>query len=92
MRWDREAFWRGAPASPWQRIDFLQQRIDRGRADGSLRPAEAMRAQGELRRIRMQFRRMVGNDGRLGPREDARLQARLDSLSRQIRWMRHNGW
>jgi hypothetical protein len=92
MRWDRDAFWRGAPASAWDRIQFLQQRIDRGRADGSLRPAEAMRVQRELRSIRIQFHRMVGRDGRLGPREDARLQARLDDLSRRIRWLRHNGW
>ena len=28
--WDRDTFWRGAPADPRQRIQFLQRRIDRG--------------------------------------------------------------
>jgi len=91
--WDAGAFWRGAPDSPRERIRFLQDRIDRGRADGSLNPREAARAGRELDRIRMMDRRMhYDSGGRLDPRQRDMLQARLDSLSQQIRWSRHNGW
>lgn len=88
--WNSNEFWRGAPTDPWQRIDYLQQRIDRGISDGSLAPGEARRAQMQLRRIRQDFWRMRRN-GVLDPREQANLQARLDDLSRNLRWMRHNG-
>jgi hypothetical protein len=88
--WNSNEFWRGAPSDPWQRIDYLQQRIDRGRQDGSLNQREAYRAQMQLRRIRQDFWRMRRN-GVLDPREQANLQARLDDLSRNLRWMRHNG-
>jgi hypothetical protein len=89
--WDSNTFWRGAPAGPWQRIGFLQQRIDRGIRDGSLDRREAWRAQRELRTIREDAWRMRrDNGGRLTPEASATLQGRLDSLSRSIRWMRRN--
>lgn len=92
-RWDRDAFWRGAPSSAWDRIDFLQQRIDRGRSDGSLSRGEAMRAQNELRRIRYMARDIRRHDGgRFTSNDEMRVQQRLDDLSRRIRWLRHNGW
>ena len=91
--WDRDAFWRGAPESPYERIRFLQDRIDRGRADGSLNRREADRASRELNGIRNWARRMHFEDGgRLDPRQIGALQVRLDQLSQQIRWMKHNGW
>lgn len=90
--WDSGAFWRGAPDSPRERIAFLQSRIDRGAADGSLDRREAKRASRELDSIRRQDARMHYRDGRLDPGERAVLQSRLDDLSRRIRWMRHNGW
>jgi hypothetical protein len=34
---------------------------------------------------------MHWNGERLTPDQRARVQARLDQISRQIRWMRHNG-
>ena len=88
--WNSNEFWRGAPTDTWQRIQYLQQRIDRGRADGSLTPREAYRAQQQLRRIRQDAARMRRN-GMIDPRYSANLQARLDELSRSLRWMRHNG-
>jgi hypothetical protein len=88
--WNSGDFWRGAPSDTWQRIDYLQQRIDRGRQDGSLNPREAYRAQTELRRIRQDAARMRRN-GMLDPRYSANIQARLDDLSRNLRWARHNG-
>jgi hypothetical protein len=88
--WNSGEFWRGAPSDTWQRIEYLQQRIDRGRQDGSLTAREAYRAQTELRRIRQDAARMRRN-GILDPRYSTNIQARLDDLSRSLRWARHNG-
>ncbi|HMC91052.1 MAG TPA: hypothetical protein VKI45_01205 [Allosphingosinicella sp.] len=91
--WNSNAFWRGAPGGQWERIGFLQQRIDRGIADGSLNRREGMRAQAELRRIRFDAQRLrQRGGGRFNPGEAAALQTRLDTLSRSLRWARHNGW
>jgi hypothetical protein len=73
--WDREAFWRGAPDDIQQRIDWLQRRIDRGVADGSLSRAEQRRAQWQLNQLR---------------RDAQILQQRLDDLSRSLRWARRD--
>jgi hypothetical protein len=69
-------YWRGAPDGLQQRIDWLQQRITRGTRDGSLTRAEARRAQYQLDMLR---------------RDAGALQARLDSLTRSIRWARNDG-
>lgn len=89
--WNPNAFWRGAPANPYERIQFLQNRVNRGVADGSLDRREAWRVNRELNGVRGWIRRMHWNGGRLTPDQRARVQARLDDISRQIRWMRHNG-
>lgn len=91
--YDSNAFWRGAPEGPPERIAFLQQRIDRGMSDGSLDRREGMHAQRDLnsiRRVAMTMRRRDG--GTLNPTDRAYVQDRLDRLSSQIRWRRHNGW
>jgi hypothetical protein len=91
--YDAGAFWRGAPDSPWERIRFLQDRIDHGVADGSLDRREAARASRELDGVRQYIRREHWEDaGRLTPDQRARVQQRLDAVSRNIRWMRHYGW
>lgn len=91
--WNPNAFWRGAPENPYDRIQFLQDRINRGVADGSLSRQQAWRANRELNGVRMWMRRMhFQNGGQLTPDQRAMVQARLDSVSRQIRWMRHNDW
>ena len=69
-------FWQGAPDGLRQRIDWLQQRIDRGLADGSLSRREGRQAQLQLNDLR---------------RQADVLQQRLDDLSRSIRWSRGNG-
>jgi len=74
--YDRDAFWRGAPDVLQQRIDWLQQRIDRGVSDGSLSREEARRSQWQLDSLR---------------RDATALQQRLDDLSRSIRWARRDG-
>ena len=91
--YDAGAFWRGAPDSPYQRIQFLQDRANHGAADGSLDRREAMRVNHELDGVRQWIHRMHWEDeGRLTPDQRGRVQARLDQISGQIRWMRHNGW
>lgn len=74
--WNRDTFWRGAPDGLQQRIDWLQQRINRGLSDGSLDRQEARRAQWQLDTLR---------------RDSAALQRRLDDLSRSLRWSRRDG-
>ncbi|MDR3512901.1 MAG: hypothetical protein P4L73_14790 [Caulobacteraceae bacterium] len=74
-----------------RRIDWMQQRINRGRADGSLDGREAWRAQRSLDGIRQDERRMrYRNGGWLNDRQRGVLQDRLDRLNDQIRWLRHN--
>lgn len=89
--WNPSTFWQGAPANPYQRIQFLQDRVNRGVADGSLNRREAWRVNRELDGVRQWIRRMHWQGERLTPDQRARVQARLDEISRQIRWMRHNG-
>jgi hypothetical protein len=91
--WDRNAFWRGAPESPRERIAFLQDRINRGAADGSLDRREADHAQRDLDGIRRWSMRLHMRDGgHLSNTDRDALQARLDDLSHRLHWMRHNGW
>jgi hypothetical protein len=71
--YNRDTFWREAPEGLQQRIDWLQRRIDRGVADGSLSRQEERRARYQLDALR---------------RDAAVLQQRLDDLSRSLRWAR----
>lgn len=89
-RWDRNAFWNGAPTGLRERIDWLQERINRGIRDGSLDPAEARRSQWQLDRIRRDLRSSRRDGGGLSWRERQDIQARLDDLSQKIRWRRSN--
>jgi hypothetical protein len=91
--YDPGAFWRGAPDNPYQRIQFLQDRVNAGIADGSLDRREAGRVNGELNGMRGWIHRMHWEDaGRLTPSQRAQVQGRLDGISRQIHWLRRNGW
>jgi hypothetical protein len=73
--WERDTFWRGAPDGLQQRIDWLQQRINRGLSNGSLSRQEARRVQLRLDRLR---------------RDASALQRRLDDLASSIRWSRRD--
>jgi hypothetical protein len=84
--WNRDAFWRGAPTDPRQRIQFLQRRIQRGIADGSLDRREARNAQVELNAIRREANRRSWSPARADM-----IQQRLDALSQRIRWERRDG-
>ena len=91
-RWDSNAFWRGAPADPYQRIDFLQRRIEHGVDNGNLDPREARRSQYQLNQIRRDADQMrYRHHGRFSPADYNYIQSRLDSLSQQVRWQRSNG-
>jgi hypothetical protein len=84
--WDRDAFWRDAPSDTRQRVEFLQQRIDAGVRDGSLTRAESRDLNRRLSQVRRDARRGSMNAGRRNS-----LQARMDDISRQIRWQRRDG-
>ena len=83
-------FWQGAPNDSWQRISWIEQRIEAGRRDGSLSPQEARRAEMQLREIRRDAMRMR-RGSYMSASNSAMLQSRLDALSRSLRWARHNG-
>ncbi|THD61476.1 glycine zipper 2TM domain-containing protein [Phenylobacterium sp.] len=66
------------------RMSRIEDRIQRGRADGTLSHHEtraAMATLGDIRRDEQNRRR----DGRLNDRDEAALQGRLDNLSTQVR-------
>lgn len=91
--WDSAAFWAGAPASPAERVNFLQHRITRGAASHSLNRTEANRAQNELGRIREMAASMRTRDGgHLNQTDRVYIQDRLDQLASNIHWMKHDGW
>lgn len=90
--YDAEAFWRGASGNPIERIQILKDRIDRAEANGSIDPGEAHRVRDELSHTWEWIHRMHYEDGgRLNPGQRAEVQARLDQISQQIRWLRQDG-
>ncbi len=66
-------------------------RIHNGVESGSLVPREARLLRHEQRHIRKSRRRMLGNDGKIGPAERARLHRKQDRASRHIFRAKHNG-
>ncbi|MEO6217986.1 MAG: glycine zipper 2TM domain-containing protein [Sphingomonas sp.] len=84
--WNRDDFWRGAPDAPLQRVNFLQQRINRSIADRSLDRREARRVQYQLNSIRQD-----ASGRRMTPQRRDMLNQRLDQLAQQIRWARNDG-
>jgi len=87
------SFWEGAPAGVWERIGFMQERINRGVEHHRLNRTEATRAQNELGRLREMTRNMRNRDGgTLNETDRTYLQDRLDHLGNDIHWMAHNGW
>jgi hypothetical protein len=85
-------FWHGAPGDIRQRIDWMQQRIDRMSNDGRLSPDESQRAYADLRSIRFYARSNYERYGSLSPDQRGYIQARLDHLSQSIHWMQRTGY
>ena len=81
--------WRDAPRDVHERTAWLEQRIQRGRDDGTLSRREAYDAMRSLNSIRQQDRSMRRH-GQLRDRDEAIIQARLDDLNSRIRWARQN--
>lgn len=77
--------WRGDISS---RQIWLDERIHRGLDDGSLTHSEGYQALGALASIGRDERSLRNRGGQLRPRDEVRLQARLDDLSESIRLMR----
>lgn len=74
-----------------RRIDWTQDRINRGRADGSLDRHEFRRVQGQLNGIRHDFERArYRSGGHLDDRAREFLGGRLDRLNDEIHWLKHN--
>lgn len=87
--WDRDTFWRGAPEGVWERIGFLQARIDRAVANGSLDRVEARNSRYELNNIRRDAARLRRqNGGRIDYADRGRLQNRLDRVAARVHWSR----
>ncbi len=79
-----------ASAGPDAREARQRGRIAAGLHDGSLTRGEAARLRAEQARIERRERRFRRDDGRLGPRERARLDRSLDRSARHIGRARHN--
>lgn len=91
--YDAEAFWRGTSVNPLDRIQILKDRVGRAEANGSIDPREAHRVRDELSHTWEWIHRKHYEDGgRLSPEQRAEVQAHLDQISRQIRWLRRDGW
>jgi hypothetical protein len=87
-----EGFWRGAPAGISQRIDFMQDRINRAAERGWISPEEARHANFDLNDVRRQRDRLRYQDGgHLRPVDRDYLQSRLDNISQRLHWAEHNG-
>ena len=67
------------------RTHHLDQRIARERREGEIGPARALALHREVRRIRMEQRRMAqANGGAITRAQQARLNQQEDAVSRQI--------
>jgi hypothetical protein len=90
VAYDSNRFWQGAPYAVDQRINFLIDRVNQGRADGSLTRRESRRVMDRIVEVRREVNRMRRSGGQISPRERDYLQGRLDDISRQIYWQRTN--
>ena len=75
-----------------RREDWIQQRINQGRMDGSLDRREAARAQRTLNEIRATQAQLTRRGhGRLSDTDRIYIEQRLDRLRDGLHWMRDNG-
>jgi hypothetical protein len=80
-------FWGGAPTGVHERIDFMQDRINRSYSDGRISRRESGDANRELNFIRSEDQRLRYQDGgRLRPEDRDYLQGRLDNLGQRLHW------
>ena len=80
-------YYRGAPQSPRERLDWAQARIDRAIERGRLNPREAENARSDLADIRRQYYRLSRRDGgSLNGADRQYINDRLATLARNVRW------
>jgi hypothetical protein len=80
-------FWGGAPTGVHERIDFMQDRINRSYSSGIISRRESADANRELNFIRSEDSRLRYQDGgRLAPQDRDYLQGRLDNLGQRLHW------
>jgi len=88
VNYEARAHWDGAPADLRSRSAWLEQRIRNGLSDGRLSQAEGRDALRSLDSIRREERGLRHYRGRLGRRDEIRLQAKLDAVAESVRWTR----
>ena len=90
---DREGgFWAGAPGGIHERIDFMQNRINRAAEGHWISRREVYRANRELNFIRNEDARLRDQDGgHLRDQDRGYLQSRLDALGQRLHWAEHDG-
>jgi len=89
--YDGGRFWAGAPTRIYDRIEFLDRRVQDGRDDGSLTRREYNRIQDQIRDVRDEARRLDRRGRGLNPRDQQYLTDKLDRISSNIAWARSNG-
>jgi hypothetical protein len=91
-RVDRRDFWDGAPEGIHERIDFLQDRVNRATRGGWLSRREQRDINSQMSRLRQEDRRLEYQDGGRLRREDRDyLQSMLDNVSQRLHWAEHDG-
>ena len=85
-------FWQGAPTDIRQRIDFLQQRIDRMSTNGRISPDAAQQAYARLRRVRHYAHTNYERYGQLTPDQQSYVQSQLDYVGRSLHWEANYGY
>jgi hypothetical protein len=76
-----------------EREHWLDDRLDKARADGSIERSEFERVHRELSSVRREEDRMRDHhDGQLTDEETTRLEARLDDVASQIHWLHEHGF
>ena len=85
-------FWQGAPTDIRQRIDFLQQRVDRLSANGRITPDAAQRAYARLRQVRRYAHTNYQRYGQLTPDQQGYIQSQLDYVGRSLHWEANYGY
>jgi len=75
-----------------RRIGWIQDKINRGRGDGSLDRHEFRRVQGQLNFIRHREHQLMWRDhGQTDGPDFDQLRGQLDHLNDEIHWLRTNG-
>ncbi len=85
-------FWQGAPTDIRQRIDFLQQRVDRLSSNGRITPDAAQRAYTRLRQVRHYVHTNYQRYGQLTPDQQGYVQSQLDYVGRSLHWEASYGY